>query len=269
MGLFATRVARRVPLSPAEFAFLDALEAKPARYPPRHVLARAGEPAREAFVLISGWAMSYSQFDDGTLQIRRLHFPGDLLAMPSVPMQHHTEDIETLSEALIATFPKRMLADLFELPRLAAVMYMLAQAERVSAGDRLACLGRTSAKGRIAFLLVDILHRLRAAGEAPAARFRMYLTREQMAHVTGMTSVHASRMWSALVAEGMIACDGVYVTILDEERLLSLSGYRAHERDFDFEWLRNVGEEPLVSGWRESSKVRAGVPPTGSRLGQR
>jgi CRP-like cAMP-binding protein len=248
MGLFATRVARRVPLSRAETAFLDALEARPSRHPPRHVLARAGEPAREAFVLISGWAMSYSQFDDGTLQIRRLHFPGDLLAMPSVPMQHHAEDIETLSEALVATFPKRMLAELFELPRLAAVMYMFAQAERISAGDRLACLGRTSAKGRVAFLLIDILHRLRAAGEASAPRFRLHLTREQMAHVTGMTPVHASRMWSALIAEGLIACDGLYVTILDEERLLRLSGYRAYDRDFDFDWLRHVGGELLVAG---------------------
>lgn len=62
-----------------------------------------------------------------------------------------------------APFPKSLLAELFTMPRLAAIMSMFAQAERVSAGDRIASLGHGDAKGRIAFLLVDILHRLRSA----------------------------------------------------------------------------------------------------------
>ena len=49
------------------------------------------------------------------------------------------------------------------MPRLAAIMYMFAQSERITAGDRLASVGHTCAKKRLAFLLVDILHRLRSA----------------------------------------------------------------------------------------------------------
>lgn len=243
MGVFAERVTRRVPLGEAEIAFLDALEAKPLRFAQHHVVVRAGDSAEQAFVLLTGWAMSYTQISDGSQQVRRLHFPGDLLAMPSVPMRHHAEDIETLSDAVIAPFPKCLLGRLFKLPRLAAIMYMFAQAERITSGDRLASVGGTSAKGRIAFLLLDILHRLRSADEATTSSFRLHLTREQIAQVTGMTSVHASRMWSELIADGLIVSDGAFVTLLDEEGLLRLSGYCDRDGGFDFGWLKIVEQE--------------------------
>jgi CRP-like cAMP-binding protein len=240
MGAFADRVRKRMPLGLEETAFLDALEAHPTRFARNEVIARAGEHADRAFVLKSGWAMSYTRFLNGSHQVRRLHFPGDLLAMPSIPMRHHVEDIEALSDAIVAPFEKRLLAGLFKLPRLTAIMYMFAQAERVSAGDRLSCLGGTSAKGRMAFLIVDILNRLRSSEDEALTSFHMHLTREQMAHVAGMTPVHASRMWSALIQDGLIASKPPLVTILDEDRLLRLSGYVARDGDFDFGWLRSV-----------------------------
>jgi CRP/FNR family transcriptional regulator, anaerobic regulatory protein len=219
------------------------------------MIARAGDPAEQAFVLMTGWAMSYTGFPNGSNQVRRLHFPGDLIAMPSVPMHHHAEDIETLSEAVVAPFPKRILAGLFALPRLAAIMYMFAQAERITAGDRLSSLGGSAAKERIAFLLVDILHGLRSSDRRVGNRFEMHLTREQIAHVTGMTPVHASRMWSALIAEGLIAVEGHVVIVRDERRLAEMSEYRNHDDDFDHGWLGQVqpgtASAPAPSGQRK------------------
>ena len=243
MGAFAERVTRRFRLDAAELAFLEALEARPVAVPRGHMIARTGDRAEQAFVLMSGWVMSYTGFPDGSNQVRRLHFPGDLMAMPSVPMHHHAEDIESLSEAVIAPFPKRLLAGLFALPRLAAIMYMFAQAERITAGDRLASLGGSAARERIAFLLVDILHRLRSADRSITCTFDMHLTREQIAHVTGMTPVHASRMWSALIAEGLIAVDGHTVVVRDESRLAEISQYHDHDDDFDHDWLALVQTE--------------------------
>ena len=145
------------------------------------VIVEEGDPAEQAFILMSGWVLSCTRFPDGSNQVRRLHFPGDLLAMPSVPMRHHAEDLEAISDALIAPFPKAWLAGLFGMPRLAAIMYMFAQAERITAGDRLASVGHNCAKKRLAFLLVDILHRLRSADASVTNSYYMHLTREQMA----------------------------------------------------------------------------------------
>ena len=243
MGAFAERVTSRFKLDTTEIAFLESLEATPAAVKRGQMIVQEGDPAERAFVLMSGWVLSCTRFPDGSNQIRRLHFPGDLLAMPSVPMQHHAEDLEAISDALIAPFPKALLAELFGMPRLAAIMYMFAQAERITAGDRLASVGHDCAKKRLAFLLVDILHRLRSVESSVTNSFHMHLTREQMAHVIGVTPVHASRTWSALLAEGMIRCDGRMVTIVDESQLAKRGYYFDRDGDFDFHWLSGVAVE--------------------------
>ncbi|MGQ0559514.1 MAG: Crp/Fnr family transcriptional regulator [Sphingosinicella sp.] len=250
-------MTRRFRLDASELAFLKELEARPMAVPRGRLVARADDPADQAFVLMAGWAMSYTRLPSGSTQVRRLHFPGDLLAMPSVPMNHHAEDIETLSDAVIAPFAKRLLARLFALPYLAAIMYMFAQTERLTAGDRIASLGGSPAKERIAFLLVDILHRLRSADASVTDSFDMHLTREQIAHVTGMTPVHASRMWSALIADGLIACEGHNVRIPDTRRLAQFSGYRDLDNDFDHGWLAQVEARPKPQWQEEPSSADA------------
>lgn len=243
MAAFVDRVSRRFGVKAAELAFLEQLQANPVRVRRGQRIVSAGDPAEQAFVLMTGWAMSSSRFGDGAHQVRRLAFPGDLLAMPSIPMRHHAEDIEALSDAVVSPFPKRLLARLFELPRLAAIMYMFAQAERITAGDRLANVGQNGAKARVAYLLLDVLHRLRSADHTVQDTFYMHLTREQIAHFTGITPVHASRMWTALVEDGLIQCIGRTVTILDESALAELSNYRDRDGDFDQHWLKLVEDK--------------------------
>lgn len=240
MVAFVDRVTRRFRICSAEQTYLEELQARPVRVRRGQNIVCAGDPADDAFVLMTGWVMSYSSFPDGSHQMRRLHFPGDLLAMPSIPMRHHAENIAALSNCVVSPFPKRLLARLFEMPRLTAIMYMFAQAERITAGDRLANLGRNSSKARVAFLVMDVLHRLRSADHTVQNMFYMHLTREQIAQFTGMTPVHASRMWSALIEDGLISCKGRVVTILDEGALAELSHYRNLGSDFDYQWLKLV-----------------------------
>lgn len=237
-SIMASRMAERVGLTAAESACLESLSARRARFRRGQLIQLAGEPAHEAFVLESGWAMTFSNFPDGSRQVRRLHFPGDLLAMPSIAMRHHAENIEAVTDVLVAPFDKRMLATIIqEHPRLAALFFMFAQQERITYGDRLCSLGRRSCKARIAFLLMDVLTRLRAIDSSIAHSFEMHLTREQMSEITGMTAVHASRMWSALTAEGAIAYERPFVTIIDEARLVAVSGFVDRGADLDLEWL--------------------------------
>lgn len=243
MAYLAERVARRIEPDAAESAFLRSLEANLAKIARGHLIARDGEPSHYAFVLRQGWAMSLTRFPDGSFQVRRLHFPGDPLAMPSLAMRHYTEDIEALTDCEIAVFPKAALAEVFRFPRLAAILYMFAQAERVTLGDRLASLGHDRGEARIAFLLIDILHRLRSGDPRIRGSFDMHLTREQIAHVTGMTPVHASRMWSELISKGLISCVGHHVTIVAEERLAQLAHYADRDADFDLDWLHSVEED--------------------------
>lgn len=238
VGIVTGRLSHLIRLTAAEAAYLDGLEARSVHYPRRRVIQTAGDPNGQAFVLKSGWVISYSQLPDGSKQIRRLHFPGDLVAMPSLAFRHHAEDLEAVTDVVVSPFPKRELGPLFERhPRLAALMFLFSQLERVSFGDRLLSVGAQPCKSRLAFLLLDILNRLRSSDPSISDTIAMPLSREQMAEITGMTPIHASRMWSELVREGAIACEGHSLTILDEPRLMDLSGWVGRFQDLDFSWL--------------------------------
>jgi CRP/FNR family transcriptional regulator len=237
-SIFAQRLKRRIPLSHAEWAFLDALEARSLHLDRHSHIVCADDEVHGAFVLKSGWAISYSEFPTGSRQIRRLHLPGDLLAIPSLAMRNHPEHIETLTPVVVSPFKRSDFARLFvEHPRLTAILYVFAQEERITACDRMGCIGQLDCKQRLAFLLLDVLHRVRAVDACIDSTFEMHLAREQMAEITGMTPVHASRMWNELIADGCVAADGHTVVILDEARLQTLSGYINRAATLDFSWI--------------------------------
>jgi len=244
----AGRLSKRIHLADDEIRFLDSLTAYPLKIGRGELIQGAGDRVTHAFVLLSGWAMTFSDFADGSRQIRRLHFPGDWLAMPSMAMRQHAESIEALTDAVFARFERAKLAELFAFhPRLAAMMFVFAQEERVTYGDRLCSLVRYSCKARIAFVLLDILSRLRAVDPSVTDTFEMHLTRAQMAEVTGMTPVHASRMWNQLIAERRISVDNGCVTIEDEAGLLALSGFSSRGSALDFSWVPQFQEKPRAT----------------------
>jgi CRP/FNR family transcriptional regulator len=236
------RLARRVPLTKRELQFLATVSDRTLKVRRRELVQIAGEPADRAYFLESGWAMTFSDFPDGSRQSRRLHFAGDILGLPSMAMRHHAENVEAITDVVVAPFPKSMVATLIEdYPRLAAIMFIFAQEERITAGDRLCSISRLSCRGRVAFLLMDLLTRLRAADADVTDTFEMHLTREEMGEITGMTSVHASRIWSDLIAQGAFRYERPFVTIEDEPRLISISNYVNRSADLDFTWLPAAG----------------------------
>ena len=254
-----SRLARRVSLTARELEFLEGMSGRTFKIPRHELIQVAGQPAHQAFFLESGWAMTFSDFADGSRQSRRLHFAGDLLGLPSLAMRHHAENIEAITDVIVAPFPRRMIATLLEdFPRLATIMFIFAQEERITAGDRLCSISRLSGKGRLAFLLMDVVTRLRAADASVESTFEMHLTREQMGEITGMTSVHASRMWSELITEGAIRYDRPFVTIRDEQRLAELSNFINRSADLDFSWLpQPVAEWAIAMADHLHSGVRA------------
>src|SRR4051794_39813284 len=112
-SVFADRVRQRVKLTGAEMAFLQSLECCSLRFERRQMIQRAGEKMHRAFVLKSGWAISYTDFGDGSRQIRRVHLPGDLLCMPSLALHHHAEDVEALTPVVAAPFERDQFALMF------------------------------------------------------------------------------------------------------------------------------------------------------------
>lgn len=237
---FADRLGGWIALTSGERAALARLEERERRLRRGAMLVRENERIPELFVLQQGMMMSHVLLDDGSRQILRFHFPGELLAMPGLAYRESPETIAALGDCVVAPFDRSLMTDLVvHHPRLAAAMVVIAQMERTMSTDRLAAIGRTSAKARVAALLLELRDRLQescGAGEKKAS-FTPGVTQEEIGDATGLTAVHVNRMLRQMEEERLIARDNGRMTLLDEGRLRRAASYVNRLDGLDLGWL--------------------------------
>lgn len=235
---FAERLEHYLPLTDQEKSALARLEENERQFRRGTVIRRENDDANELFVLRHGWMYSYVLLDDGSRQILRLHFPGDIVGTSAVAFIDAADSLVALTDVKLCPFDKSALRGLFEdHPRLAALLMVIVQAERVSLTDRLASLGRTSARARVAAFLLDTVDRLRVMNKDIGVTFNFPLTQEEIGDATGLTAVHVNRMIRVLVEEGMITRNGSTVTIVDGDRMARVANYINRYAELDTSWL--------------------------------
>lgn len=235
---FAERLGDLIELTPDERVAIDQLTERERMVRRGQILLREHDPVTELFVLKSGMMMSYVLLHDGSRQILRFLFPGDLLALSALAYRQSPETLTALTDCTVCPFERGAFTRVLgEHPRLATAVIVLNQIERVALTDRLAGLGRTSAKARIAALLLEIRDRLARTNRAIGKTFVLGLTQEEIGDATGLTSVHVNRMLRELEDEGLIARDGGRVTLLDERTLARAAHYADRTTKRDFGWL--------------------------------
>ena len=199
---------------------MAALEEQHREYRRGRVILSESEAPRELFIVQSGWLHSSLVLGNGSRQIMRFHFRGEIIGLPLLAFRDSPETITAATDATLSPFGReRLAAVISEHPRLAALLLALAVAERVSLADRLASIGRTSARARVASLLCDIYHRMRHLGLADGHGIQLPLTQEDIGDATGLTAVHVNRMMRALAEDGIIERSGSLVRVVDESRL--------------------------------------------------
>ncbi|MBR0552440.1 Crp/Fnr family transcriptional regulator [Sphingomonadaceae bacterium LXI357] len=227
-----------VALTEAERDALAELEKRERHHRRGAVIQRANEPGNDLFILRAGMMMSYVLLDNGSRQILRFHFPGDMVGMPGILYSEAPETLCVLSDCVICPFDRSALAELIEIhPRLAALILVVSQIERVALTDRLAMLGRVSAKSRVGALLLELRDRMRATDKSVTDSFTLGLTQEEIGDATGLTSVHVNRMLRQLEEEGLIERDNGRVTIRNDAALARAANYVNRYEGLDLGWL--------------------------------
>ncbi|WP_448662257.1 Crp/Fnr family transcriptional regulator [Sphingomonas sp. CJ20] len=231
-------MSQHLELTSGERSALEKLEERQRHVRRGAVLQRENEECSELFILRRGLMMSYVLLDDGSRQILRFLFPGDMLGVSSAVYHEAPETLCALSECVVSPFDRSALSDMMsDHPRLSAMVLVYCQIERVALTDRLAALGRTSAKARVAALLIELRNRLRATDKSIASVFALGLTQEEIGDATGLTAVHVNRMLRQLEEEGMIAREGGRVTLRDERALVRAANYVNRYEGLDLSWL--------------------------------
>lgn len=239
---FAARLKKYMTLTPGEEQALIRLEENPRHVRKGQIIQRERDLVTELFVVSTGRMMSYVILPDGQRQILRIFFPGDFIGSASTAYSKAPESLAALTDGVICPFDKHALRRLIEEhPRVAALMFVISQTERVALTDRLTSLGRASAKARVAAFFLDIADRLRIADDNMTDSFELRLTQEEIGDAVGLTSVHVNRMIRQLEQEGLIARNNGTITLLDERRLQEIGHYTNRYDDLDMEWLPTAG----------------------------
>ena len=234
----ADRLGELIDLTPAESAVLARLESRERRLKRSAILVRENDKLAELFTVRHGMMMSYVLLDDGSRQILRFFFPGDMLSASTLVYRKSPETIAALTDCAVCPIERGAMAALtVDHPRLACLFMAINQIERVAMTDRLAALGRTSAKARIAAIFLDIRNGLRRADPSIGSTFQLGLTQEEIGDATGLTAVHVNRMIRRLEEEGAIARENGTVTLIDEARLAQASNYVDRFAGLDLSWL--------------------------------
>jgi CRP-like cAMP-binding protein len=222
----AERLSNYIRLSAGERDSLERLEEQDRSFRRGTVIIRENEPHRELYIVRSGWLHSSVILGNGSRQIMRFYFQGDKLGLPLLAFANSPETVTAVTDVILCPFGReRLAAVISEHPRIAALLLGLAVADRVSLADRLASIGRTSARARISSLLCEIFARMRRLGTPHDEPIQLPLTQEEIGDATGLTAVHVNRMMRSIVEDGLIERNGNSIRLLDEKRLSSEANF--------------------------------------------
>jgi len=139
---------------------------------------------------------------DGRRQITGFLAPGDFLGLAA--RQTYAYSAEAITEADLCRFKVGELETLLEeMPPVRERLYEIANDELAAAQEQMLCLGRKTAKERVASFLISQL-RHGAGCDDGAAEFDLPMSRSDIADYLGLTIETVSRTFTALREEGLI-----------------------------------------------------------------
>lgn len=218
------RFTAYVRLSEAEIADLMTMAEDHREIPRGKYLVHEGDEPAGIYLLVAGWTASSVAFVSGRRQLIKIHLPGDLLGLPSLSLGNAADSIVALTDAVIVYIPRANIGRLFEnSPRLAALLFLISQEERVALMDRLASIGATAAINRLAALVLEVHGRVRRALPDSGDAFDFPLLQSDVADIIGVTETHLNRTVQRLRAAGSVTWQRQRVTVHDAAALARLA----------------------------------------------
>ena len=218
---------------------LARFEKEERRIPRQTDLRRVGDENEYLYAVKKGWLYSYLDFADGRRQIVKIHTPGDLIGFPELAYDRVALSLRSCNEATVCPFPKQRIDDVLRAsPRLSAVLLTVATRDQVILIDKLRATGRMSARERIAYLLLDLVSRLRIIKGPDFRRMQFPLSQMEIGDTVGLTNVYVSKTMGRLCDEGLIRRHaGGEIEIVEEEELRRIAEFTDRYATLDTAWF--------------------------------
>lgn len=213
-------------LSRGDQDVLDRLATREQQFPTHADIVAEGMAPRSVFLLKEGLAIRYRLLPDGGRQILTFLIPGDLCDYHVFLLSAMDHAIGTLTPVRIAPIPRDAVMDIFARhPRISAALWWSCMQETAMLRERVVSLGRRDARGRIAYLLCELLWRHEAVGLVQNGRFHLPLTQVELADTLGLTPVHVNKILQEFRRGGLITMEQRVLDVLDLEGLRSIAAF--------------------------------------------
>ena len=229
LGAFLMRLRQSPEFGADDLAALSAIAVERRVVDADATIVPEGRRGENMHLIVEGWAARSKILENGSRQIPALLLPGEFCDLDAIQLEHNDCGVVALTRCAVITIPRdALLAAMNRHRGLRDAVWRMMATENTIATQWTVCLGRRSARERLAHLLCELRARLVAVGAAPTgADHALPLTQEEMADVLGLTAVHVNRTLQKLRGDGLIRWRDGRLSVLDEEKLRRLAGFNA------------------------------------------
>jgi CRP-like cAMP-binding protein len=220
------KLSNFAPLTESDESLLDSMISRDEWFQRDIDIVTEGMIPRSVFVLKEGMAARYRSLPNGARQIMTFLIPGDLCDVHVFLLKGMDHSIGTITPVRIGAISRERMMELFSTrPRISAALWWSSQQEEAMLRERIVALGRRDARGRIAYLLCELLWRYASIGLAVMDSFRLPLTQSELGDTLGLTSVHVNRILKEFRAKGLIAMERGTISLLEVAKLQELAEF--------------------------------------------
>jgi CRP-like cAMP-binding protein len=200
-----------------------------------------GARSKKQLIIVSGWACDLRILPDGRRQIFSFLLPGDAIEARGAG-NVGSRGLVALTRLELVDSGRQLAADAEGRDALIQALNDAALRREQRLYDHVVRMGRLSAKERVIHLLLELRERLEPVGLVKGDTFKIPLTQEIFADALGLSVVHINRTLKELRKEGLVCVKSGSATLLNPERLATMSCYITPSD--------NPGAE--AGSWRES-----------------
>ena len=217
---------KRAPLGEADRKAFFSLPHETRTFDPHRYLAREGDRAPSATLILNGLVFRHKMTVEGARQILSLHITGDFIDLEGSLLEVCDHNVQALTRCEAALIPRAAIIDLIDNhARLARAMWIDTLIDASVYREWILNVGRRDSRTAMCHLLCEFTRRLEVGGLAQRAGYELPMTQEQLADALGITPVHVNRVLRDLAREGLVERDKRFVRVPDWEALRKAAGF--------------------------------------------
>ena len=190
----------------------------------RRAISYRNGPVDGVPIICDGWAVNLFRLSNGRRQVLSFLLPGEMIAGRLLFEPQLQISVEAITSGICRIFARSQLQSaMFASKEIFDRLLSAYNDERNRADQLIADLGRRTATGRIARLLLDIWSRLEKAGRVDDDSVEFPLRQTHIADATGLTAVYVSKVINGFRSHGLVEVTDRSLKILDIKKLRQMA----------------------------------------------